>query len=120
MGLRSLRATCPKCGGKIHTRPKGLGHLTWANSWFLAQTGSECQFCGVALTGKITAGGDAVLATPEPPKQPLMAAPREAGWWPDPALRFRLRYFNGRFWTDRVQDGKGNELVDPERVTTPR
>jgi hypothetical protein len=64
MGLRNLRAICPNCGGKIHTQPKGLGHLTWANSWLTAQTGTECQHCGVALTGKITAAGRAVLAEP--------------------------------------------------------
>lgn len=121
MGLRSLRATCPNCGGKIQTRPKGLGHLTWANSWVFAQTGTECQHCSVKLTGKITAGGMAVLdeAKPASPRQPEVP-PAGAGWAPDPALRFRMRYFNGRFWTDRVQDGAGNELVDPQKVTTHR
>jgi DNA-directed RNA polymerase subunit RPC12/RpoP len=62
MGLRSLRAICPNCGAKIHTQPKGLGHITWANSWITAQTGRECPYCGVALTGKVTAAGRAELA----------------------------------------------------------
>lgn len=125
MGLRSLRATCPNCGGKIHTQPKGLGHLTWANSWVLAQTGTECQHCGVALTGKITAGGQAVLAeaTAPPPafKRPVQVLPREAGWYPDPAGRFDRRYFSGRFWTEHVtRDARQQQLVDPEPVAAPR
>lgn len=62
MGMRSLRAICPNCGGKIHTQPKGLGHFTWANSWMLVQTGSECQHCGVALSGKVAADNKAILA----------------------------------------------------------
>jgi hypothetical protein len=62
MGVRNLRAICPNCGGKIHTQPKGLGHFTWANSWFLVKTGSECQHCGVALSGKVAASGKAISA----------------------------------------------------------
>ncbi len=62
MGVRNLRAICPNCGGKIHTQPKGLGHFTWANSWMLVQTGSECQHCGVALSGKVAADNKAILA----------------------------------------------------------
>jgi hypothetical protein len=62
MGVRNLRAICPNCGGKIHTQPKGLGHFTWANSWMLVQTGTECQHCGVALSGKVAAGNKAILA----------------------------------------------------------
>ena len=62
MGVRNLRAVCPKCGGKIATQPRGLGHITWANSWFLVQTGTECQHCGVKLTGKVKAGNRAELA----------------------------------------------------------
>mgnify|MGYP003577476606 CR=1 FL=1 len=61
MGVRNLRAICPNCGAKIHTQPKGLGHITWANSWVFAQTGHECPQCGVALTGKITADGRAEM-----------------------------------------------------------
>jgi uncharacterized protein (DUF983 family) len=61
MGVRNLRAVCPNCGGKIHTQPKGLGHITWANSWLLVQTGAECQWCGVALTGKVSGDGRAQL-----------------------------------------------------------
>lgn len=124
MGLRSLRATCPNCGGKIHTRPKGLGHLTWANSWVLAETGTECQFCGVALTGKITAGGMAVLAEVAPPpafKAKPQALPSEPGWYPDPTGRFDRRYFSGRFWTEHVtRDAQQRQLIDPEKVATPR
>jgi hypothetical protein len=63
MGVMNLRAICPHCGGKIHTQPKGLGHFTWARSWFLVQTGTECQWCGGALTGKVKADGTAEAAT---------------------------------------------------------
>lgn len=67
MGVMNLRAICPNCGGKIHTQPKGLGHLTWARSWFLVQTGKSCQHCGVALTGKVKMDNKAELA----PNQPM-------------------------------------------------
>jgi DNA-directed RNA polymerase subunit RPC12/RpoP len=63
MGVMNLRAICPNCGGKIHTQPKGLGHLTWARSWFLVQTGTTCQHCGVALSGKVKADNKAELAS---------------------------------------------------------
>ena len=59
----NLRAICPNCGGKIHTQPKGLGHFTWARSWFLVQTGTTCQHCGVALSGKVKADNKAELAS---------------------------------------------------------
>ena len=121
--MRSLRAICPNCGGKIATRPKGLGNITWANSWLLAETGTECQFCGVALTGKITAGGKAVLDLPkqDPFPQPVVTAPAREGWWPDPTGRFDHRYFNGRFWTEHVtRDTEQRQLVDRTKVVTPR
>lgn len=63
MGVMNLRAICPSCGGKIHTQPKGLGHFTWARSWFLVQTGKECQHCGVALSGRVKADNRAELAS---------------------------------------------------------
>jgi hypothetical protein len=67
MGVRNLRAICPKCGGKMHTQPKGLGHLSlWANSWVLVQTGSECQWYGVALTGKVNADGRSAFGFTKP------------------------------------------------------
>lgn len=122
MGMRNLRAICPNCGGKIHTQPKGLGHITWANSWFLVQTGSECQHCGVALTGKVTAGGKAELAKPADPfPKPVVTAPDREGWFPDPTGRFDRRYFSGRFWTEHVTiDREGRQLVDRQKVVTPR
>lgn len=57
-----MRAICPNCGGKIHTQAKGLGHLTWANSWVLVKTGESCQWCGARLTGKVGPDGRAQLA----------------------------------------------------------
>lgn len=70
MGIRNMRAICPNCGGKIHTQPKGLGNFTWANSWMLVQTGSECQHCGVALSGKVGPGNKAIAA-----------ADADKSWW---------------------------------------
>jgi hypothetical protein len=63
MGMRSLRASCSNCGGKVRTEPKGLGQFTWANSWFLVKTiGKVCPHCGAGLTGRVTAGNKAELA----------------------------------------------------------
>lgn len=61
MGVRNMRAICPKCGAKIHTQPKGLGHITWANSGALVQTGAECPYCHVALSGKVGIDNKAIL-----------------------------------------------------------
>ncbi len=56
---------CPNCGAKIHTQPRGLGHMSlWMNSGVLSQTGKRCPNCGVALTGKVTVSGNrAILDT---------------------------------------------------------
>jgi hypothetical protein len=82
MGLRNLRAICPNCGGKIHTQPKGIGHITWANSWFSVKTGEQCQWCNAKLTGKVNAGGQAELA-------PVVAAPAKS--------RYRVLTPDGRY-----------------------
>lgn len=68
MGVMNLRAICPNCGGKIHTQPKGLGHVTWMRSWFLVQTGTTCQHCGVALSGRVKADNKAELASQAQPR----------------------------------------------------
>ena len=73
--MRNTRAICPNCGGKIHTQPKGLGHFTWGNSWFLSQTGTECQHCGAALTGKVKVDGKAELAATQPRRPVVSWAP---------------------------------------------
>jgi len=63
MGVMRMRAICPNCGGKIHTQAKGLGHFTWmANGPLMVKTGTTCQFCGVALTGKVDMQNRAILA----------------------------------------------------------
>ena len=63
MGLLNIRARCPKCGGLIHTQPTALGSLTWMrNGPLLVTTGKECQWCGVALTGKVDWQNRAILA----------------------------------------------------------
>ena len=62
MGMLNNRAICPNCGGKIHTQARGLGHLTLSRSGPPAQTGTECQFCGVALTGKVGIDNRAIRA----------------------------------------------------------
>lgn len=59
MGIRNLRAICPNCGAKIHTQPKGLGHVSlWMNSGPLVKTGTQCPMCGVALTGRVMLAGN--------------------------------------------------------------
>jgi hypothetical protein len=45
------------------------------------------------------------------------AAPPIFGWYPDPAGRHELRYFDGRLWTDWVRDGEtaGSDPIEPPR-----
>jgi hypothetical protein len=62
MGVLNTRAICPSCGGKIHTQARGLGHLTWARSGPLVKTGSQCQWCGVKLSGKVGLDNVAIAA----------------------------------------------------------
>jgi|GEM_PF-6390994 len=78
MGVRNMRAICPSCGGKIHTQPKGLGHVTIGNSRALAQTGTECPNCGVALSGKVGIDNRAILAA-DADKGFIQRAKEEAG-----------------------------------------
>lgn len=52
MGLINQRVRCPRCNGKVHTTALGM------------RTGRACQWCGVALTGKVR-GYRAVLVNPE-------------------------------------------------------
>jgi DNA-directed RNA polymerase subunit RPC12/RpoP len=119
MGLRNLRAICPNCGAKIHTQPKGLGHFTWANSWFSVQTGTECPYCHIALTGKVTAGNRAVAAgaagtgsgkSGKPTKVGksgyALKAPTDIGrgWKADPALPSTCeRWWDGARWTSKTR-----------------
>lgn len=78
MGLLNNRAICPQCGGKIHTQARGIGHLTWARSGLLVQTGSECQHCGVALSGKVGPDNRAILAETADARDAARAARRDA------------------------------------------
>lgn len=50
------------------------------------------------------------VGTPEPSALP--AATLSPGWYPDPHLRWRARYWDGRFWTERVA-GAGLEPTQP-------
>jgi hypothetical protein len=78
MGIRNLRAICPSCGGKIHTQAKGVGRFTWASSSALVATGSECQHCGAALSGKVGVDNKAILAA-DADKSFMERAKEEAG-----------------------------------------
>ncbi|MHB8175821.1 MAG: sigma factor-like helix-turn-helix DNA-binding protein [Thermoleophilia bacterium] len=69
MGVMNTRAICPNCGGKIHTQPRGLGHFTWARSGWLVQTGKQCQWCGIALTGKVGLDNKAISVAGAQAKQ---------------------------------------------------
>jgi len=114
VGVRNLRAICPNCGAKIHTQPKGLGHITWANSWINVQTGKECPSCGVALTGKVKANNRAELANgPVAPQPQVQLAAGPEGWYPDPVGRYQTRYFDGINWTWRVANDDGVTTIDP-------
>lgn len=62
MGLVNNRAICPECGGKIHTQGRGLGVLLPIRSGIAVQTGTRCQHCGVALSGKVGLDNKAILA----------------------------------------------------------
>jgi len=53
-------------------------------------------------------GGTGSLPPPPPP--PVAAVP--AGWHPDPAGRFEVRYWDGQRWTEHVSTG-GTPGVDP-------
>jgi len=50
------------------------------------------------------------VGTTEPSALP--AATLSPGWYPDPHLRWRARYWDGRFWTERVA-GAGLEPTQP-------
>lgn len=68
MGMKNMRAICPNCGGKIHTQPKGLGHVMLGANGVFTQTGKQCELCGVALTGRVDYKNFAVLARTEQPR----------------------------------------------------
>jgi hypothetical protein len=51
--------------------------------------------------------------TPAPPAPAPAAAPSiPAGWYPDPAVRFELRYWDGAAWTEHVARA-GQMYTDP-------
>lgn len=62
MGLVNNRAFCPNCNGKIHTRARGLGVLLPFRSGALVQTGTQCQHCGTALSGRVGLDNVAISA----------------------------------------------------------
>lgn len=62
MGLVNNRAICPNCGGKIHTQARGLGVLLPIRSGIAVRTGTQCQHCGVTLSGKVGLDNKAILA----------------------------------------------------------
>ena len=66
MGMKNMRAICPNCRGKIHTQPKGLGHVMLGANGVFTQTGKQCELCGVALTGKVDYKNYAVLDRSQP------------------------------------------------------
>jgi len=82
MGLSNKRAICPQCGVKIHTQARGAGHLMLGAKGALVQTGTECQWCGVALSGKVGMDGRAILAEVDEARQQAKAekaAVKQAG-----------------------------------------
>lgn len=69
MGLVNNRAFCPACGGKIHTRARGVGGVLPFRSGMLVQTGTRCQHCGEALTGKVGVNNVAISVAAAEEKQ---------------------------------------------------
>lgn len=43
----------------------------------------------------------------------LLGVPPMEGWFPDPAGRYKTRFFEDNKWTERVRDGSGIEHIDP-------
>lgn len=62
MGFKTNRAICPSCGGKIHTQARGLAAFGVGVSGPLVRTGTVCQWCGIALSGKVGADNKAIAA----------------------------------------------------------
>jgi hypothetical protein len=50
---------------------------------------------------------------PEPEPAPVAAATSTPpGWYPDPAMRYELRYWDGNQWTEHVAR-QGQQFTDP-------
>ena len=62
VGFKTNRAICPSCGGKIHTQARGIAALGVGVSGPLVRTGTRCQWCGIALSGKVGADNKAIAA----------------------------------------------------------
>jgi DNA-binding NarL/FixJ family response regulator len=80
MGFKTNRAICPSCGGKVHTQARGIAALGVGVSGPLVKTGTTCQWCGIALSGKVGADNKAI-ATDDPrilAKQAKQEAKQEA------------------------------------------
>lgn len=69
MGFINNRAICPNCGGKIHTQARGLGALIPVRSGVIAKTGTQCQHCGTALTGRVGVDNRAVSVAADEAKR---------------------------------------------------
>ena len=114
MGIMRMRAICPNCGGKIHTQAKGLGHFTWmANGPLLVKTGTTCQFCGIALTGKVDMQNRAILAHAQSHSMNSQTSSQ-----PEPRVVSRSKDENG---TERITLSNGESLVTaPDGTKTLR
>ncbi len=62
MGFKTNRAICPSCGGKIHTQARGIAALGVGISGPLVRTGTSCQWCGIALSGRVGVDNKAIAA----------------------------------------------------------
>ena len=52
-------------------------------------------------------------AAPEPAPAPIAAGTSHAaGWYPDPSMRYELRYWDGTQWTEHVAR-QGQQFTDP-------
>jgi len=62
MGLLNPRTHCPNCGAKIHTRTRLLYNPLRERA---LQTGRECPYCAVPLTGAVTLVGNRAVVDEE-------------------------------------------------------
>ncbi len=85
------------------------GDAASPSSWG-PSTGAATDTSGGWGSGAAPAAA-AAAAAPTSPAQPATPSV-PAGWYPDPAGRFELRYWDGSAWTEHVSRA-GQQYTDP-------
>lgn len=75
------------------------------------------SFGGYFLVGVLLGPIGIIIAAVASPQDRSLPAPGgpEAGWYPDPAHRHEMRYWDGYRWTDHVAD-QGVQGTDPAKI----